>query len=93
MTHGLGVAGRQVLSRLLAAAQAEGGALDGLWLAPSERALWFVPRAMLRLQRWDALVPTLCSLRFAVEACWEFGLGEVLPRLEIQPPFRDPTRF
>ena len=57
-----------VLARIVGVAQADGA---------SARALWYVPRALVRLQRWAPFVRVACTLSYLIEAAWERGLGEV----------------
>ena len=48
------------------------------WSNSSDRALWYFPRALLALRRWQAFSACVCNLHFIVEHTIEFSLPSIV---------------
>jgi energy-coupling factor transporter ATP-binding protein EcfA2 len=72
----------RALSEIVAVIKAEEGVFDEYWMNPSSRALWYLPRALSKLHRWEEFVHYLCNPDYVIEAILEYGVLEVLHNFE-----------
>jgi hypothetical protein len=72
-----GVVEARALSEILEVVQMQEGVFDRTWMNPSCRALWYVPRSLCKLHRWEEFVEYICNLDFIIEGILEYGLLEV----------------
>ncbi len=72
-----GVLEARALSEILDVVQMEEGVFDGWWLNPSNRALWYVPRTLCKLHRWEDFIELVCTMDHIIESSLEFGLPHV----------------
>ena len=77
-----GVLEARALSEILEVVQTEEGALDSWWMHPSSRALWYVPRGLSKLHRWECFVEYVCNCDYITEAVLEYGVIEVENTME-----------
>jgi len=82
----------RALSEILGVVQLEEGAFDGQWMNPSSRALWYVPRTLYKLHRWEEFVENICTLDYIIEGLLEYGFLEIEENLDTAMKYIDAQR-
>jgi hypothetical protein len=69
---------KAAVSDILEAVVDESCIYDMTWYNTSDRALWYFPRALLALRRWEAFSACMCNLHFIVEHSMEFSVPSII---------------
>jgi hypothetical protein len=78
-----GMVEARAIAEILEVVQMQEGVFDGTWMNPSCRALWYVPRSLCKLHRWEEFVEYICNLDYIIEGTLEFGVLEVEHQYEV----------